>query len=180
MEHVKIKFIYCIGIIQFPAGIRDFFLLKNIHTGSRNYPISRSVCTGCTFCRGKVQSPLSSDEVKSEWSCNFISPKCFNNMHSYNFNINPLTPNSLYSGRAVNPLNSRTATIVAANSVSKFGGILFVAPIRLFTVVCYAAGPLKVRLSFRRQIVLPPPPKPLHIRRYICLRLVNAHFSTMT
>ena len=54
------------------------------------------------------------------------------------------------------------ATIVAANSVSKFGGILF-TPIRLFTVVCYAAGPLKVRLSYRRQIV-PPPPKPLHIR----------------
>ena len=93
--------------------------------------------------------------------------------------FNPLTPNGLYSGRAVSPLNSRTATILAANSVSKLGGILF-TPIRLFTVVCYAAGPLKVRLSLRRQIVPPPPPKPLHIRQYIRLRLVNAHFSTMT
>jgi len=43
-------------------------------------------------------------------------------------------------------LNSRTATIVATNSVSKFGGILFTS-IRLFTVVCYAAGTMKVRLS---------------------------------
>ena len=87
-------------------------------------------------------------------------------------------PNDLYSGHVVSPLNSRTATIVAANSVSKFGGILF-TPIRLFTVVCYAAGPLKVRLSYKGQIVPPTPPKPLHIR-YIRLRLVNAHFSTMT
>jgi hypothetical protein len=93
--------------------------------------------------------------------------------------INPLTPNGLYSGHAVSLLNSRTTTIVAANSVSKFGGILF-TPIRLFAVVCYAAGPLKVRLSYRRQIVPPPPPKPLHIRLFICLHLVNAHFSTMT
>jgi len=60
-------------------------------------------------------------------------------------------------------LDSRMATIVAANTVSKFGGILF-TPIQLFTVVCYAAGPLKVRLSYRGQIVPPPPPKPLHIR----------------
>ena len=40
----------------------------------------------------------------------------------------PLTPNVLYSGRAVSPLNSRTATIVAANSVSKleeFCSLLF-------------------------------------------------------
>jgi len=93
--------------------------------------------------------------------------------------INLLTPNGLYSGRAVSPLNSRTATIVAANSVSKFREILF-TPIRLFTVICYAAGSLKVRLSFRRQIVPPPPPKPLHIWRYTRLPLVNAHFYTMT
>jgi len=38
--------------------------------------------------------------------------------------LNPLTPNGLYSGRALSPLNSRTATIVATNSVLKFGGIL--------------------------------------------------------
>ena len=76
-------------------------------------------------------------------------------------------------------LNSRMATIVVANSVSKFGEILF-TPIRLITVVCYAAGPLKVGLSYRRQTVPPPPPKPHHIRRYIGLRLVNAHLSTMT
>ena len=82
------------------------------------------------------------------------------------YDITPLTPNGLYSGRAVSPLNSQTATIVAANSVSKFGGILF-TPIQLFAVVCYAAGPLKVRLSFRRQNEPPPPPTPLHKHRYI-------------
>jgi len=52
-----------------------------------------------------------------------------------------------------------------ANSVSKFGGILFTS-IRLTAVVCYAAGPLKVRLSFRSQNVPTPPPKPLHKHRY--------------
>ena len=103
----------------------------------------------------------------------------YNWLNSSQHKFNLLTPNGLYSARAVSPLNSRTATIVAANSMSKFGGIFF-TPIQLFTVVCYAAGPLKVRLSYRRQIVPPPPPKPLHIRRYIRLRLVNAHFSMMT
>jgi predicted N-acetyltransferase YhbS len=39
-----------------------------------------------------------------------------------------------------------------ANSVSMFGGILF-TPIQLTAVACYAAGPLKVRLSFRSQNV---------------------------
>ena len=47
------------------------------------------------------------------------------NVSIYNFSsylvLNPLTPNGLYSDRAV----SRMATIVVANSVSKFGGILF-------------------------------------------------------
>ena len=95
------------------------------------------------------------------------------------YDITPLTPNGLYSGRAVSLLNSRTATIMVANSVSNFGGILFTG-IQLFTVVRYSAVPMKVRLSYRRQIVPLPPPKPLHIRRYIRLRLVNAHFSTMT
>ena len=80
--------------------------------------------------------------------------------------IKPLTPNGLYSGHAVSPLNSLTATIVAANSVSKFGGILF-TPIRLFAVVCYAAGPLKVRISFRRQNEPPPPFTNTYIYIYI-------------
>jgi hypothetical protein len=53
-------------------------------------------------------------------------------------------------------------------------------PIRLFGVACYAAGPLKVRLSFRSQNVPPPPPKPLHKHRHICSHLVTAHFSQMT
>jgi len=44
-----------------------------------------------------------------------------------------------------------------ANSVSKFGGILF-TPIRLTAVAYYASGPVKVRLSFRSQNVPPPPP----------------------
>ena len=66
-----------------------------------------------------------------------------------------------------------------ANSVLKFGGILF-TPIRLTTVACYASGPLKVRLSFRSQNVPPPPPKPLHKHQYIHRNLVTAHFSQMT
>jgi len=40
------------------------------------------------------------------------------------------------------------ATIVVANSVSKFGGILF-TPSLLTAVAGYASGPMKVRLSFR-------------------------------
>jgi len=59
----------------------------------------------------------------------------------------------------VSPLNSRTTSKDVTNSVSQFGGILF-TPIRLTAVACYAAGPLKVRLSFRSQNVPPPPPKP--------------------
>ena len=47
-----------------------------------------------------------------------------------------------------------------ANSVSKFGGILF-TPIRVTAVACYASGPLKVRLSFRSQN-LPPPQAPIY------------------
>jgi hypothetical protein len=41
-----------------------------------------------------------------------------------------------------------------ANSVLKFGGILFI-PIRLTAVACYASGPLKVRLSFRSHLLNP-------------------------
>jgi len=66
-----------------------------------------------------------------------------------------------------------------ANSVSKFGGILF-TPIWLTAVACYAAGLLKVRLSFSSQNVLPPPPEPLYKHRYICRHLVTAHFSQLT
>ena len=90
--------------------------------------------------------------------------------------LNPLTPNGLYSGRALSPLNSRTATIVATNSVLKFGGILFTT-IWLISVACYAAGPLKVRLPFRSQNVPPSPPKPLHKYRDICRHLVTAFLS---
>jgi len=45
---------------------------------------------------------------------------------------------------------------VIANSVSKFGGILF-TPIQLTAVACCASGHLKVRLSFESQNV------PLHL-----------------
>jgi len=61
----------------------------------------------------------------------------------------------------------------------KIGGILF-TPIRLTAVACYAAGPLKVRLSFRSQNVSPPPPQPLHKHWYICRHFVTAHFSQLT
>ena len=68
---------------------------------------------------------------------------------------------------------------MAANSLSKFGGSLFIA-IQLTNVACNAAGPLKVRLPFRSQNVPPPPPKPLHKNRDICRHLVTAHFSWLT
>jgi len=58
----------------------------------------------------------------------------------------------------VSALNSQMPYKYVANSVSKFGGILF-TPIWLTAVACYAAGSLKVRLSFRSQNV--PPPKKL-------------------
>jgi len=81
----------------------------------------------------------------------------------------------------VSPLNSQTTYSYKdiANSVSKFGGILF-TPIRLTAVACYASGPLMVRLSFRSQNVPPPPPKCLHKHRYIRRHLVTAHFSQLT
>ena len=79
--------------------------------------------------------------------------------------INPLTLNDLYIRRTVSPLNSRTTYVCVANSVSKFGAILF-NPIRLTALACDALGPLKVRLAFRHQNVPPPPPKPLHKHRY--------------
>jgi len=49
--------------------------------------------------------------------------------------INHLTPNSHYSDRAESSLNSRMATNVVADGVSKFGGILF-TPVGLTAVVC--------------------------------------------
>ena len=63
--------------------------------------------------------------------------------------------------------------------MSKFGEILL-TPIWLTVVACYASGPLKVRLLFRSQTVLPPPPKPLHKHRHIRRYLVTAHFSQLT
>ena len=92
---------------------------------------------------------------------------CENNAECFN----PVTLNGHYSGRAVSPLNSRTTTKVAANSVLKFGGILF-TPIRLTAVDCYASGCLKVRFSFKGQNVPPPPPTPPRKHPYIC-----RHFS---
>ena len=76
------------------------------------------------------------------------------------FLIKPLMPNDLYMRRAVSLLNSRMTYTCVANCVSKFGAIFF-TPIRLTFVGWYAAGPLKVRLSYRSQNVPPPPPKPL-------------------
>ena len=79
----------------------------------------------------------------------------------------------------MSPLKSWTTYKDVANSVSKFGGILF-TPMRLSAVSCYASGPVKVRLSFRGQNVPPPPPKLLQKHRYICGHLVTAHFSQLT
>jgi hypothetical protein len=75
----------------------------------------------------------------------------------------------------VSPLKSRMTYKDVANSVSKFGGILF-TPFRLTNVACYAAWPLKVRLSFKSFHLPPPPPKPLHKHRYISRDFITAHF----
>ena len=79
----------------------------------------------------------------------------------YCHRFNPLTSNDLYICHALSPLNSQTTCIYVANSVSKFGEILF-APNLLTAVACHAAGPLKFRLSCRSQNVPPSPPKTLH------------------
>jgi hypothetical protein len=79
----------------------------------------------------------------------------------------------------VSPLNSQMTYKDVANSVPKFGRILF-TPIRLSAMTCYVAGPLKVRLSFRSQNVPRPPPKPLHKHRYISRHFLTAHFSQLT
>ena len=60
----------------------------------------------------------------------------------------------------MSPLNWWTTYKKVANSVSKYGGILF-TPIRNITLFWYAAGPMKVRVSLWSQNGPPPPPKPL-------------------
>ena len=67
---------------------------------------------------------------------------------------------------------------MVANSVLKFGGILF-TPVCLTAVACYASGHLKVRLSFKSQNVPPPLPKTLHKHWYRRRHLVTAHFSQL-
>jgi hypothetical protein len=79
----------------------------------------------------------------------------------------------------VSLLNTQTPYKYIANSVSKFGGILFTR-IRLTAVACCASRPLKVRLSFLSQNVPPPPPTPLYKHRYIRRHFITAHFSQLT
>ena len=60
--------------------------------------------------------------------------------------------------------------MISQNSLSKFQGILF-TPIQWIAVACYAAGPLKVRLSFSSQNVpfhlQNPTRTPIYIYIYI-------------
>ena len=79
----------------------------------------------------------------------------------------------------MSPLNSQMTSKDVANSVLKFGGIIFI-PIRLTAVAGYVSGPLKARLSFRSQNVPPPPSKPLHKHRHIHRHLVTVHFPQLT
>jgi len=88
-------------------------------------------------------------------------------------------PNDLYIRCAVSPLNNRTTYMYVANSVSKFGGILF-TPIQLTAVAHYSSGPMKVKLLFRSKNVPPPPCKPHHKHWYVCRHLVTAHYSQLT
>jgi len=87
------------------------------------------------------------------------------------------------------PLKLKTSKDVA-NSVSKFGGILF-TPIRLTAVACYASEPLKIRLSFRSQNaplhLLNPSTNTdiyiyiyIHTHTHIRRHLVTAHSSQLT
>jgi len=62
--------------------------------------------------------------------------------------------------------------------VSKFRGILF-TPVRYAVEVCYAAGPLKVRVSLWSQNG-PPPPKPLQQPWFICQHIATVHLSQVT
>ena len=77
------------------------------------------------------------------------------------------------------PLNCQSTYKDIVNNALKFGGILF-SPIRLTAVACYAAGPLKVRLSFRIQNVQPSPPKPLRKHRYRRTHFITVHYSQLT
>ena len=79
----------------------------------------------------------------------------------------------------MSPLNSQMPYKYVANSVSKFGGILFTR-IWLNAMACYAEEPLKVRFSFRSQTVTSAPPKSVHKHRYICRHCVTSHFSQLT
>jgi hypothetical protein len=66
-----------------------------------------------------------------------------------------------------------------ANSVSKEGVILF-TPIPYNVEVCYAAGPLKVRVSLWSQNGSPPPPKPLQQLWCIYQHIATAHLCQLT
>jgi hypothetical protein len=78
----------------------------------------------------------------------------------------------------VSPLKSQTTYKDVANSVSKFGGILF-TPIRLTALPCYASRPVRVRILFRSQNVPHPPPKLLQKHRYISRHLITVYFSQL-
>ena len=67
---------------------------------------------------------------------------------------------------------------VVANSVSKFGGILF-TPIQYTAEVCYVAGPLKVWVSLWSQNGPSPPPKPLQQPWFMCQHIATAHLSQL-
>ena len=60
------------------------------------------------------------------------------------------------------------------NSVSKFGGILFI-PTEYNMVFLKAVAPMKVRVSLGTQNGLPPPPKPLQKTLYICHHIVTVY-----
>ena len=67
-----------------------------------------------------------------------------------------------------------------ANSVSKEGGILS-TPISYNVEVCYAAGPLKVRVSLWSKNGSPPPPNPPPQQLWcICQHTATAHLYQLT
>jgi hypothetical protein len=42
------------GEVRFPAGVRDFYRLHSVHTGSEVHPVSTPVGTGGFFSCGKA------------------------------------------------------------------------------------------------------------------------------